>query len=79
MLGVGLGPQVYNTAEAALSCAPKAMNRKAANGMSGFEKSDLLLDMFLVQHDMENMHMWVFKERTENALGKDAAEELHIG
>jgi hypothetical protein len=56
MLGVGLGPQVYNTAEAVLSCAPKAMN--------------LLLDMFLVQHDMESMHMWVFKERTENALGK---------
>jgi hypothetical protein len=41
-----------------------------ANGVSGFEKSDLLLDMFLVQHDMENMYMWVFKERPENALGK---------
>uniref|UniRef100_A0A0A9PSL8 Uncharacterized protein n=1 Tax=Arundo donax TaxID=35708 RepID=A0A0A9PSL8_ARUDO len=26
--------------------------------------------MFLVQHDMENMYMWVFKERPENALGK---------
>jgi hypothetical protein len=103
MLGVSLGPQVYNTAEAVLNCAPKAMNRKAAkrsdsiwgawffftfyfkpllsdkcnekvvrnaNGVSGFEKSDLLVDMFLVQHDMENMYMWVFKERTENALGK---------
>ncbi|KMT05276.1 hypothetical protein BVRB_7g174150 [Beta vulgaris subsp. vulgaris] len=40
------------------------------NGVSGFEKSDLQLDSFLVQHDMENMYMWVFKERPENALGK---------
>ena len=28
------------------------------------------LDAFLVQHDMENMYMWVFKDRPENALGK---------
>lgn len=41
-----------------------------SNGVSGFEKSDLQLDVFLVQHDMENMYMWVFKERPENALGK---------
>ncbi|XP_073008523.1 uncharacterized protein [Typha latifolia] len=41
-----------------------------ANGVSGFDKSDLRLDVFLVQHDMENMYMWVFKERPENALGK---------
>ncbi|CAL9155515.1 unnamed protein product [Musa hybrid cultivar] len=27
-------------------------------------------DVFMVQHDMENMYMWVFKERPENALGK---------
>ncbi|KAF2296048.1 hypothetical protein GH714_035854 [Hevea brasiliensis] len=40
------------------------------NGVSGYEKSDLQLDAFLVQHDMENMYMWVFKERPENALGK---------
>ncbi|EXB58127.1 hypothetical protein L484_026326 [Morus notabilis] len=40
------------------------------NGLSGYEKSDLQLDAFLVQHDMENMYMWVFKERPENALGK---------
>ncbi|XP_047322768.1 uncharacterized protein LOC124926563 [Impatiens glandulifera] len=33
-------------------------------------KPDLNLDVFLVQHDMENMYMWVFKERPENALGK---------
>eukprot|EP00268_Persea_americana_P004336 TRINITY_DN1136_c0_g1_i10.p1 TRINITY_DN1136_c0_g1~~TRINITY_DN1136_c0_g1_i10.p1 ORF type:complete len:510 (+),score=109.39 TRINITY_DN1136_c0_g1_i10:1040-2569(+) len=39
-------------------------------GLSGFDKSDLRLDVFLVQHDMENMYMWVFKERPENALGK---------
>ncbi|KAI4383988.1 hypothetical protein MLD38_009765 [Melastoma candidum] len=38
--------------------------------VSGFEKSDLQLDAFLVQHDMENIYMWVFKERPENALGK---------
>lgn len=41
-----------------------------SNGMSGYEKSDLQLDVFLVQHDMENMYMWVFKEKPENALGK---------
>ncbi|XP_047316472.1 uncharacterized protein LOC124920106 [Impatiens glandulifera] len=41
-----------------------------SNGVSGFEKSDLQLDIFMVQHDMENMYMWVFKERPENALGK---------
>ena len=40
------------------------------NGVSGYDKSDLQLDAFLVQHDMENMYMWVFKERPENALGK---------
>ncbi|XP_059647018.1 uncharacterized protein LOC132293516 [Cornus florida] len=39
-------------------------------GISGFDKSDLQLDAFMVQHDMENMYMWVFKERPENALGK---------
>ncbi|KAM0835202.1 hypothetical protein ACQ4PT_063092 [Festuca glaucescens] len=102
MLGVGLGPQVFD-AEAVLSTAPKAGSRKTAkrgdsiwgawffftfyfkpllsdkgkskvvrdaNGVSGFDKSDLRLDMFLVQHDMENMYMWVFKERPDNALGK---------
>ncbi|XP_076906969.1 uncharacterized protein LOC143563272 [Bidens hawaiensis] len=37
---------------------------------SAFDKSELKLDVFLVQHDMENMYMWVFKERPENALGK---------
>lgn len=41
-----------------------------SNGVSGFNKSDLQLDIFMVQHDMENMYMWVFKERPENALGK---------
>ncbi|KAK6926956.1 hypothetical protein RJ641_008675 [Dillenia turbinata] len=41
-----------------------------SNGVSGFDKSDLVLDSFLVQHDMENIYMWVFKDRPENALGK---------
>ncbi|KAJ3682733.1 hypothetical protein LUZ60_012960 [Juncus effusus] len=41
-----------------------------STGFSGFTKSDLNLDVFLVQHDMENMYMWVFKERPENSLGK---------
>ncbi|EPS61210.1 hypothetical protein M569_13589 [Genlisea aurea] len=40
------------------------------NGISGLDKSDLQLDVFLVQHDMENMYMWAFKERPDNALGK---------
>ncbi|TKY52817.1 hypothetical protein E2542_SST24339 [Spatholobus suberectus] len=41
-----------------------------SNGVSGFNKSDIKLDVFMVQHDMENMYMWAFKERPENALGK---------
>ncbi|PWA50494.1 hypothetical protein CTI12_AA472120 [Artemisia annua] len=40
------------------------------NGGGGYDKSNLKLDVFLVQHDMENMYMWAFKERPENALGK---------
>ncbi|KAG9444824.1 hypothetical protein H6P81_016164 [Aristolochia fimbriata] len=48
----------------------KSKITRDANGVSGFDKSDLRLDVFLVQHDMENMYMWVFKERPENALGK---------
>lgn len=41
-----------------------------SNGVSGFDKTDLELEVFLVQHDMENMYMWIFKDRPENALGK---------
>ncbi|KAL8509054.1 hypothetical protein ACS0TY_016304 [Phlomoides rotata] len=48
----------------------KAKLIRDGNGISGFDKSDLQLDTFMVQHDMENMYMWVFKERPENALGK---------
>ncbi|XP_071720670.1 uncharacterized protein [Rutidosis leptorrhynchoides] len=48
----------------------KAKIVRDGNGVSGFDKSDLNLDVFMVQHDMENMYMWVFKERPENALGK---------
>lgn len=48
----------------------KAKILRDSNGISGFDKSDLHLDVFMVQHDMENMYMWVFKERPENALGK---------
>lgn len=48
----------------------KAKIIRDSNGVSGFDKSDLQLDVFMVQHDMENMYMWVFKERPENALGK---------
>ncbi|KAL8539044.1 hypothetical protein ACS0TY_000875 [Phlomoides rotata] len=44
---------------------------REGNGVcDGYDKSDLKLEVFLVQHDMENMYMWVFKERPENALGK---------
>ncbi|GER37218.1 HSP20-like chaperones superfamily protein [Striga asiatica] len=46
------------------------LKEKSKPNSTGFEKSDLQLDVFLVQHDMENMYMWVFKERPENALGK---------
>ncbi|XP_051114028.1 uncharacterized protein LOC127239766 [Andrographis paniculata] len=48
----------------------KAKIVRDSSGVSGFDKSDLQLDTFMVQHDMENMYMWVFKERPENALGK---------
>lgn len=48
----------------------KSRCKATKNGASGFDKGDLQLDVFLVQHDMENMYMWVFKERPENALGK---------
>ncbi|XP_057970884.1 uncharacterized protein LOC131159747 [Malania oleifera] len=54
----------------ALNENSKAKITRDSNGVSGFDKSDLKLDVFLVQHDMENMYMWVFKERPENALGK---------
>ncbi|KAK2985013.1 hypothetical protein RJ640_015608 [Escallonia rubra] len=48
----------------------KSIVIRDSNGVSGFDKSNLQLDVFLVQHDMENMYMWAFKERPENALGK---------
>ncbi|XP_018440084.1 uncharacterized protein LOC108812342 [Raphanus sativus] len=54
----------------ALNDKSKAKIVRDSNGLSGFDKTDLKLDVFLVQHDMENMYMWVFKERPENALGK---------
>ncbi|OWM64626.1 uncharacterized protein LOC116207365 [Punica granatum] len=54
----------------ALSEKSKAKIVRDSTGLSGFDKSDLKLDVFMVQHDMENMYMWVFKERPENALGK---------
>ncbi|KAK4272962.1 hypothetical protein QN277_021447 [Acacia crassicarpa] len=54
----------------ALNEKSKAKIVRNSNGVSGFDKSDLKLDVFMVQHDMENIYMWVFKERPENALGK---------
>ncbi|PKU82869.1 uncharacterized protein LOC110099950 [Dendrobium catenatum] len=53
-----------------LSEKSKAKITHDESGFSGFDKSDLKVDVFLVQHDMENMYMWVFKERPDNALGK---------
>ncbi|KAL5209949.1 hypothetical protein ABZP36_005572 [Zizania latifolia] len=43
---------------------------KAKAPAAGGNGNNATLDAFLVQHDMENMYMWVFKERPENALGK---------
>ncbi|KAK3445266.1 uncharacterized protein LOC104436485 [Eucalyptus grandis] len=54
----------------ALNDKSKAKIVRDSNGVSGFDKSDLKLDIFMVQHDMENMYMWAFKERPDNALGK---------
>lgn len=48
----------------------KSKMTREMNGSTEYDKADLKLDVFLVQHDMENMYMWVFKERPENALGK---------
>ncbi|KAL2897013.1 Ribosome-releasing factor 2 mitochondrial [Bienertia sinuspersici] len=53
-----------------LKDSSKCKVTRDSNGWSGFDKSDLKLDAFLVQHDMENIYMWVFKEKPENALGK---------
>ncbi|XP_022744193.1 uncharacterized protein LOC111295093 [Durio zibethinus] len=54
----------------ALNDKSKTKIIRDSNGVSGFDKSDLKLDVFMVQHDMENLYMWVFKERPANALGK---------
>lgn len=54
----------------ALNDKSKSKANRESNGISGYDKSDLKLEVFLVQHDMENMYMWAFKERPENALGK---------
>ncbi|GAB4824382.1 hypothetical protein Ancab_007269 [Ancistrocladus abbreviatus] len=51
----------------ALNEKSKCKVLRHSNGVSGFGKSDLRLEAFFVQHDMENMYMW---ERPENALGK---------
>ncbi|KAK8928716.1 hypothetical protein KSP39_PZI017744 [Platanthera zijinensis] len=59
-----------NDADAAVLHLPKLSSRKCTKRVDSFDKSDLKLDVFLVQHDMENMYMWVFKEKPENALGK---------
>ncbi|KAL6534270.1 sequence orphan Slt1 [Orobanche hederae] len=53
-----------------LSDKSKTKIVREGNRVSGFDKSDLQLDIFMVQHDMENMYMWAFKEKPENALGK---------
>ncbi|KAL1558665.1 hypothetical protein AAHA92_09102 [Salvia divinorum] len=71
MLEVGLGHQVNESDKLPVLKEKSKCNVVwDNNGVSGFDKSDLELDVFLVQHDMENMYMWVFKERPENALGK---------
>ncbi|CAL0316891.1 unnamed protein product [Lupinus luteus] len=54
----------------ALNDKSKTKIVRDSNGVSGFGKSDLELNVFMVQHDMENMYMWVFKDRPENTLGK---------
>ncbi|KAK1270089.1 hypothetical protein QJS04_geneDACA022382 [Acorus gramineus] len=69
LLDVGLGPQLYETdtllnLPSLPSPVPVPANASAAAIASGVP------DVFMVQHDMENMYMWVFKERPENALGK---------
>ncbi|KAH0469107.1 hypothetical protein IEQ34_002339 [Dendrobium chrysotoxum] len=53
-----------------LSEKPRGKITRDGKGMYLFNMSDLNVDVFLVQHDMENMYMWVFKERPENALRK---------
>lgn len=54
----------------ALNEKSKSKVARESSGGGVYDKSDLKLDVFLVQHDMENMYMWVFKDRPENALGK---------
>ncbi|CAN8257354.1 unnamed protein product [Cochlearia groenlandica] len=54
----------------ALNDKSKSKVTREASAFTGFDKTDLKLDVFLVQHDMENMYMWAFKDKPENALGK---------
>lgn len=62
-------PALTEKAKNKLGAGPSAVG-PSVGPVVVFDKSDLRLDLFLVQHDMENMYMWVFKERPENALGK---------
>ncbi|KAJ9188982.1 hypothetical protein P3X46_000326 [Hevea brasiliensis] len=81
ILDVSLGPQnnesdtFLKLPRAGRKCSKRLDSSKCkivldGNCVSVFDKLDLELAVFLVQHDMENMYMWVFKERPENALGK---------
>ncbi|CAN4114590.1 unnamed protein product [Withania somnifera] len=70
---VGLGTQIYESENViwgawfffsfyfkpVLNEKSKAKMIRDSNGISGFDKSDLQLDCFMVQHDMENMYMWL--------------------
>ncbi|KAM0036161.1 hypothetical protein Hdeb2414_s0014g00423061 [Helianthus debilis subsp. tardiflorus] len=63
-------PSSWNDTCDMLPALNEKSKNKVINRESGYDKSDLKLDVFLVQQDMENMYMWTFKERPENALGK---------
>jgi hypothetical protein len=56
-----------------MSSADKGVNKSkapATTSTGNGNNTNATMDAFLVQHDMENMYMWVFKERPDNALGK---------
>eukprot|EP00249_Psilotum_nudum_P005996 c19381_g1_i1 orf=690-2186(+) len=81
VLNVSLTPQIQDSRNIASSRGRRFLRRGDTIWGAWFffshyfrpvvtDKLDLRLDQFLVQHDMENMYMWTFKERPENALGK---------
>lgn len=53
-----------------VGCAQEKLRPEHGGWVGRVERSDLVLEEFLVQHDMENCYMYAFRHRPQNALGK---------